>query len=537
MIGDMQKWTPNIAGIIEHAKKIHPKSEIISKLTNGEIHRTNYDEVCLRSRKLASKLCQDGYKEGDVLATLALNTFRHLEIYYGVSGMGGIVHTLNFRLHPDQAKYIINHAEDKIIFLEVPFVPILEALKDDISSVEKFILLCDKDEIPETSLKNVYSYEEYIEDGKEDFDWPSLKDDAACGLCYTSGTTGNPKGVLYSHKSTILHAASAITAMSIDQDDSILMVVPMFHVMAWGIPYYGPMLGNKIVMPGMHMDGESLYTLINEEEVTMAAGVPTIWMQLLAYCRENNKKLTALKNTIIGGSALSLAILKEFDEFHDVNVVHAWGMTEMSPLGTTNVPTRAMESMTKEDKYNLQLKQGRPCFGVELKITNDKGDALPNDGKSYGHLLVRGPWILQKYFKSDENAVDSDGWFDTGDISTIDSDGYMTIVDRSKDVIKSGGEWISSIDLENAAVGHEHIAEACVVGVRHPKWDERPILLVVANENNVSKDEINKFLSDKVAKWWLPDDIIFVDELPHGATGKLLKVELRDQYSDHLMEK
>ena len=538
MNGDMQRWTPNVASIIEHAKEFHPNKEVISRMVSGDIHRTNYDEVCIRSRKLASALEKDGYKKGDVIATLALNTYRHLEMYYGISGMGAICHTLNFRLHPEQAVYIINHADDKIIFCEVPFIPILEGLKDQLPCVEKYIILCDKSDMPETALKNAISYEEYISSGDEDYEWPAMDDDAACGLCYTSGTTGNPKGVLYSHKSNILHAQASLVGMPIGPDESILMVVPLFHVLAWGIPYYGPMHGSKLVMPGMQMEGEPLYDLIEKEEVTLAFGVPTIWMGLLAYCRDNNKILTSVRNTIIGGSALSLPTLQEFDEVHDVNVIHAWGMTEMSPLGTINVPTPEMENMNKEEKYAIQLKQGKPIYGVELKVVDDAGVELPKDGESQGHLMVRGPWILQKYFKAEKDAVDKDGWFDTGDISVLDTDGYMIIKDRAKDVIKSGGEWISSIDLENAAFGHPDIAEACVVGIPHPKWDERPMLFVVTNSGEpIEKDGILEFLTSKVAKWWLPDEIIFLKELPHGATGKLQKFELREEYNNYYMEK
>jgi fatty-acyl-CoA synthase len=538
MNGDMQKWTPNIASIIEHAKEFHPTKEVISRMVSGEVHRTNYEEVCIRSRKLASALEKDGYKKGDVLATIALNTYRHLEMYYGISGMGAICHTLNFRLHPEQAVYIINHAEDKIIFCEAPFIPIMEGLKDQLPCVEKYIILCDESDMPETGLKNAISYEEYIKDGDENYEWPAMDDDAACGLCYTSGTTGNPKGVLYSHKSNILHAQASLTAMSISPNETILMVVPLFHVLAWGIPYYGPMYGSKLVMPGMQMEGEPLYDLIEKEEVTLAFGVPTIWMGLLAYCRDNNKILSSVTNTIIGGAALSLSTLQEFDEVHDVNVIHAWGMTEMSPLGTTNVPTPQMDKMTKEEKYAVQLKQGKPIYGVELKVVDDAGVELPKDGKSQGHLMVRGPWILQRYFKAEQDAVDENGWFDTGDISVLDQDGYMTIKDRAKDVIKSGGEWISSIDLENAAFGHPEIAEACVVGIPHPKWDERPMLFVVTNDGEpIEKDSILEFLASKVAKWWLPDEIVFMKELPHGATGKLQKFELRDEYSNHYMDK
>ena len=538
MIGDMQRWTPNVASIIEHAKEFHPKKEVISRMVSGDVHRTNYEEVCIRSRKLASALEKDGYKKGDVIATLALNTYRHLEMYYGISGMGAICHTLNFRLHPEQAVYIINHADDKIIFCEVPFIPILEGLKDQLPCVEKYIILCDEADMPETGLKNAISYEEYINSGDEDYVWAEMDDDAACGLCYTSGTTGNPKGVLYSHKSNILHAQASLNGMPISSDETILMVVPLFHVLAWGIPYYGPMNGSKLVMPGMQMEGEPLYDLIDREKVTLAFGVPTIWMGLLAYCRDNNKILTSVKNTIIGGSALSLPTLQEFDEVHDVNVIHAWGMTEMSPLGTVNTPTPEMENMSKDEKYAIQLKQGKPIYGVELKVVDDAGIELPKDGESQGHLMVRGPWILQKYFKAEKDAVDQDGWFDTGDISVLDEDGYMIIKDRAKDVIKSGGEWISSIDLENAAFGHPDITEACVVGIPHPKWDERPMLFVVTNDGEpIEKESILEFLGSRVAKWWLPDEIIFLKELPHGATGKLQKFELRDEYNNYYMEK
>jgi fatty-acyl-CoA synthase len=538
MIGDMQRWTPNVASIIEHAKEFHPTKEVISRMVSGDIHRTNYEEVCIRSRKLASALEKDGYKKGDVIATLALNTYRHLEMYYGISGMGAICHTLNFRLHPEQAVYIINHADDKIIFCEVPFIPILENLKDQLPCVEKYIILCDEADMPETGLKNAISYEEYINSGDEDYVWAEMDDDAACGLCYTSGTTGNPKGVLYSHKSNILHAQASLNGMPISSDETILMVVPLFHVLAWGIPYYGPMNGSKLVMPGMQMEGEPLYDLIDREKVTLAFGVPTIWMGLLAYCRDNNKILTSVKNTIIGGSALSLPTLQEFDEVHDVNVIHAWGMTEMSPLGTVNTPTPEMENMSKDEKYAIQLKQGKPIYGVELKVVDDAGIELPKDGESQGHLMVRGPWILQKYFKAEKDAVDQNGWFDTGDISVLDEDGYMIIKDRAKDVIKSGGEWISSIDLENAAFGHPDITEACVVGIPHPKWDERPMLFVVTNDGEpIEKESILEFLGSRVAKWWLPDEIIFLKELPHGATGKLQKFELRDEYNNYYMEK
>lgn len=538
MIGDMQKWTPNIASIIEHAKNIYPTQEVISRMVSGEVHRTNYEEVCIRSRKLASALEKDGYKNGDIIATLALNTYRHLEMYYGISGMGAVIHTLNFRLHPDQAVYIINHAEDKVIFVETPFIPMLEGLEEQLKCVEKYIILCDESEMPNTVLKNAISYEEYIKDGDENYQWPTLEDDAACGLCYTSGTTGDPKGVLYGHKSNILHAQASLIGLTVSPDEAILMVVPLFHVQAWGIPFYGPMFGLKLVMPGLQMEGEPLYDLIESEGVTLAFGVPTIWMGLLNYCKDNDKTLTSVRNAVIGGSALSLSMLQEFDEAHDVNVIQGWGMTEMSPLGTSNFLTPEMKKMSKEEKYAVQLKQGRPMYGVELKVVDDSGAELPHDGESQGHLLVRGPWVLKRYFKAEKDCVDKDGWFDTGDISVLDKDGYMTITDRAKDVIKSGGEWISSIDLENAAIGHPEVTEACVVGLPHPKWDERPMLFIVTNTGEpVDKNSILEFLGSRVAKWWLPDEIIFLKELPHGATGKLQKFELRDEYNNYYMEK
>jgi len=538
MIGDMQKWTPNVASIIEHAKNIYPTQEVISRMVSGEVHRTNYEEVCIRSRKLASALEKDGYKNGDIIATLALNTYRHLEMYYGISGMGAVIHTLNFRLHPDQAVYIINHAEDKVIFVETPFIPMLEGLEEQLKCVEKYIILCDESEMPSTVLKNAISYEEYIKDGDEDYQWPALEDDAACGLCYTSGTTGDPKGVLYGHKSNILHAQASLIGLTVSPDEAILMVVPLFHVQAWGIPFYGPMFGLKLVMPGLQMEGEPLYDLIESEGVTLAFGVPTIWMGLLNYCRDNDKTLTSVRNAVIGGSALSLSMLQEFDEAHNVNVIQGWGMTEMSPLGTSNFLTPEMKKMSKEERYAVQLKQGRPMYGVELKVVDDSGAELPHDGESQGHLLVRGPWVLKRYFKAEKDCVDKDGWFDTGDISVLDKDGYMTITDRAKDVIKSGGEWISSIDLENAAVGHPEVIEACVVGLPHPKWDERPMLFIVTNTGEpIDKNSILEFLGSRVAKWWLPDEIIFLKELPHGATGKLQKFELRDEYNNYYMEK
>ena len=537
-MSNMQKWSKNVGSLISYAERIFPDVEIVTRNLSGEITKSNYGEVAKRAKKLGSSLENYGIKHGQNVGSLALNTYRNMEMYFGISGMGAVMHTINFRLHPEQIVYIINHAENRIIFVETVFAPLLEAIQDNCPTVEQYVLLCSADEMPETKLKNVISYEEFIEDGDEKYEWPELGEDAPCGLCYTSGTTGNPKGVLYSHKSTLLHtwAGSSANGMGLSADDSILMVVPMFHVMGWGLPYIGAMNGIKLVLPGMGMDGAALVELIQKEDVTLAFGVPTIWLGLLGYCEENKIKLDNVKQTIIGGSAVPYAMIKEFDEKHDVNVVQGWGMTETSPLATATLRTPAMDKMSKEERYKLQTKQGKPIYGIELKIVDEDGNRLAEDGEAFGKLLVRGPWVNKRYYKHDEDAIDADGWFDTGDISSIDPEGYMTIVDRAKDVIKSGGEWISSVDLENAAQSHPDIMQASVIGVAHPKWDERPLLLVVPANNKKDKESIYSFLEDKIAKWWKPDDIVFVEELPIGATGKVLKIELREQYKDHLMK-
>jgi fatty-acyl-CoA synthase len=539
MLGNMMQDQLLISGILEHAIQTNPNTEIVSHTIEGSIHRYSILESSKRAKKLANALKKLGIKEGDILGTMALNGYRHYELYFGISGTGSILHTLNPRLFPEQVEYIVNHAEDKFLFIDLPFLPLIESVSDNIQNVEGFIILCDKESMPSDSkLKNLMCYEELIDNESDEFQWPELDENTASSLCYTSGTTGNPKGVLYSHRSTILHAwyACAANAMNVSSTTVILPVVPMFHVNAWGIPYAVAMFGAKLVLPGPHTSGEAITKLVQSEKVTNLMGVPTVWLDLLNYTRENNISLDTVNSVLVGGSAAPRAMIKEFQEKHDAFLLHGWGMTEMSPLGTLNAYNSDMQGMDLEERYDIQTSQGKAIYGCQIKIVDDEGKTLPNDGKSFGRLMVKGAGIIERYFKSDETALEN-GWFDTGDVSTISIDGYMRIVDRSKDVIKTGGEWISSIDLENSAVGHPGVSEACVVGVLHPKWDERPIMFVVKNnQEDCDKGSIIEYLSDKVAKWWLPDHIIFVDELPHGATGKLLKTGLREEYKNHLMK-
>ena len=526
-----------ISDILEFAACYQRDVEIVSRPVAGPIHRYTYSDALKRTKKLANALAAAGVKEGDRIGTLAWNTHRHYEVYYAVSGLGAITHTINPRLFPEQLDYIINHAEDKLIFIDITFLPLLDALKDRISSVEKIVVLCNDAELPESSL-DLISYESFIEGHSEEYSWPKFSDETAAALCYTSGTTGNPKGVLYSHRSTVLHAyASCLPdALNLSARACVLPVVPMFHVSAWGTPYAATFSGATLVLPGAGMDGASLYELIDSEQVSILLGVPTVWLGLLAYLNGEDKRLDSVDTVVVGGSAAPLSMIQEFEEKHGAFLLHAWGMTEMSPLGTACSRTRAMDRMSLEERYVVQQKQGRPIFGVSMKICDDDGNELARDGKAFGRLLVKGPWIIDTYFKAEKTALD-DGWFDTGDVATIDPDGYMQIVDRSKDVIKSGGEWISSIELENAAVGHPAVNEACVIGATHPKWDERPLLFLVLNEGaSITPEEMNDFLTDKVAKWWLPDATLVVSELPHTATGKLLKMKLREEYQDYLIK-
>ena len=536
MRGLMMDGPLNISALIEHAERFHGDTPIVTRLVEGGIHRTTYAEAHQRSRQLANALAALGVRPGDRVGTLAWNTFRHFEIYYAVSGSGAVCHTINPRLFPEQIAYIANHADDRYVFFDVNFASLVEALLPHCPGVKGWIALCNRNEMPGNAIPNLLCYEDLLAAQSDDFEWPQFDENTASSLCYTSGTTGNPKGVLYSHRSTVLHAygASLPDALGASARDCILPVVPMFHVNAWGLPYACALTGAKLVMPGPHLDGASLYAMFEEEGVTMSAGVPTIWLGLLQYLQGNKLKLSTVKRLVIGGSAAPPAMIRSFDEQFGITVLHAWGMTEMSPLGTVNTYKHKHLTLSAEERDRIRLKQGRGIFGVELKIVDGDGNPLPRDGKAFGDLMVRGPWITSGYFKSEGGNALRDGWFPTGDVATIDPDGYMQITDRSKDVIKSGGEWISSIDLENIAVAHPAVTEAAVIGAAHPKWDERPLLVVVKKTGQeVSREELIAFYEGKVAKWWIPDDVIFVDDLPHTATGKLSKLQLRERLRDY----
>jgi len=539
MHGLMMNTPLLISSIAEHAQKFHADREIVSVTADNPRHRCTFGDAIGRAKQLANALDRLGLKRGDRLATIAWNDHRHLEIYYAVSGAGYVCHTINPRLFAEQLVFIINHAEDRWIFTDVMFVPLLEQILPQINSVEGFVIMTDEANMPETSLPNAVCYETLLAAESPSYDWPLLDERTASALCYTSGTTGDPKGVLYDHRSTVLHAyaAPAPDVMNLSSTDCVLPVVPLFHVNAWGIPYSTLMVGAKVVFPGPKMgDGAALFELMDSENVSIALGVPTVWLALLQYCASEGKRLTKLKCSIVGGAAVPRSMIQEFRDVHDVEIRQGWGMTEMSPLGTCNSNKAGLEALSDDEKLDLATKAGRGIFGCELRIVDDDGQELPWDGIAYGALQVRGPWICSDYFKLDGGAGThtDDGWFDTGDVATIDSQGYMAITDRTKDVIKSGGEWISSIELENTAMGHPAVAEAAVIGVAHPKWTERPLLVVVlAEAQEVSKEELLAYFDGKVAAWWIPNDAVFVDELPHTATGKVKKIELRKQFIDY----
>ena len=529
-----------ISSLIEHANQCHPGGEIVSRTVEGPIHRCTYGDVYRRSKQVATALLALGVRPGERIGTLAWNGYRHLELYYGVSGMGAVLHTINPRLFPDQISYIVDHAEDQYLFFDLSFTALLEKIGPAMKSVKGFVAMTDRAHMPDLKLPNVICYEELVAGQDSDYDWPVFDENEASSLCYTSGTTGHPKGVLYSHRSTVLHSWSACTrdSLGLSADESTLLVVPMFHVNAWGMPYAGAMSGAKLVLPGPGLDGKNVYGMMRDEAVTLALGVPTVWLMLFNHVDAEGLDPTrdlALRRVVIGGSAAPRAMSERFETQFGAFVVHAWGMSEMSPLGTVCNLLPKHRDYTLAQRLDLQAKQGRNVYGVEMRIVDDEGKVLPHDGVAFGHLMVRGPWVTAGYFRGEGgNILDADGYFDTGDVATIDPDGYMQITDRSKDVIKSGGEWISSIDLENAAMAHPGVAEAAVIGVPHPKWQERPLLIVVKKAGHEpTRDELLGFLESRVAKWWLPDDVVFVTELPHTATGKLQKMRLREMFGTH----
>ncbi len=537
MLGKMQDWPLLISKLIDHAASEHGDREIVTNLVEGGTHRGNWREVQQRSKQLAQALEHLGLQPGDRIATLAWNSQRHLECWFGISGAGMICHTLNPRLFIDQLDYIINHAEDSVILFDISFAPIIEKLAPRTKSVKHFIALTDAPHLPQITGIEVLCYDSLLDAENGDYHWPKLDENTPCSLCYTSGTTGNPKGVLYSHRSNVLHtfAACMADALSVQTTAVILPIVPMFHANAWGIPYSAAATGAKLVFAGAAFDPPTLYKMILDEQVTITAAVPTIWLAMLQYLESNSLNPGMLKSVIIGGSAAPRMMIEKFEKNYGINILHAWGMTEMSPLGTVGSLSAEAAVLDQQSQISLKCKQGRSIFGVEIKITDDEGKEVPRDGKAIGHLVVRGPWIVGEYFRGDGGQIlDSDGFFDTGDIATIDRMGFVQITDRAKDVIKSGGEWISSIDIENFAVAHPAVAEAAVIGISHPKWDERPLLVVVKKSGmEVEKQALLDFIAPKIAKWWVPDDVQFVDELPHTATGKISKLELRKLFAQY----
>ena len=536
MLGLMQDWPLLCHRILDHAATQHGGRQIISRSVEGPFHTTNYADLRVRALRVAQRLDQSGIKLGDRVATLAWNTWRHLEAWYGIMGIGAVYHTVNPRLFPDQIAWIVNHAEDRVMMVDLTFVPILEKLADRLKPVEQYVVLTDAEHMPATALKNAVPYEEWIAEVDGDFVWKDFDENTAAGMCYTSGTTGHPKGVVYSHRSNVLHSLMAAQpdAMDVGARDVVMPVVPMFHANCWGLALTSPMTGATMAMPGGKLDGASIYEMLDSCRVSFTAAVPTVWLMLLAHLEANNLKLPHLKKVVIGGSACPRAMAQKFQDVYGVEVIHAWGMTEMSPLGTLGSLKPEYAGLKGKSRLDIQQKQGHSPFCVEMKITDDAGNPMPWDGKTFGRLKVRGPAVARRYFKDDAEILDADGFFDTGDVGTIDRYGYLNITDRSKDVIKSGGEWISSIELENLAIGHPKVAEAAVIGVRHPKWDERPLLVVVLKEGqSASKDELLGFLNGKIANWWMPDDVVFVREIPHTATGKIQKTVLRDQFKDY----
>lgn len=538
MLGLMQDWPLLLHRIIDHAAIQHGTREVVSRaVEDGRLRRTTYAQLRQRALRVAKRLTREGIRQGDRVATLAWNSDRHLELWYGISGMGAITHTVNPRLFPEQIAGIIDHAGDRILLLDLTFVPLAEQIQDELPSVERYVVLTDPMHMPDTTLKGAIPYEEWLAEADDDFAWASFDENTAAALCYTSGTTGGPKGVLYSHRSNVLHALICATPdfMGLSSRDTVLPVVPLFHANSWSLAYSAPMTGAKLVMPGARLDGASLLELLEGEGVTLTAAVPTVWLGLLQHLEATGARLSTLKRVVIGGSACPRAMTEAFERNYGVTVAHAWGMTEMSPIGSFCSIKPIYADLEGDALYDLKVKQGHPPFTVEFRITDDAGRDLPWDGKTFGRLKVRGPAVAKAYFRrEDEDILDEHGFFDTGDVGTIDAAGYMQITDRSKDVIKSGGEWISSIDLENLAIGHPDVAEAAVIGVAHPKWDERPLLVIVPKPGRrPGKDELLAFMTGKIAKWWLPDDVVLVEAIPHTATGKIQKTALREMFRDY----
>lgn len=528
-----------VSSLIEYGAEVHADRLIVSRRVEGDIHHQNFAETRDRVAQLAHALKALGINKADRVATIAWNGHRHLELYYAISGIGAVCHTINPRLFAEQLEYIVNHAADRVLFIDLTFVPIVEKMQDLFKTVEHVVLMTDKDHMPETTIRNVLCFEDLLDGQPTSYDWPDMDENTAAGLCYTSGTTGNPKGVLYSHRSHVLHALSvaAVDGFHLESRDAVLPVVPLFHVNAWGLPYICMVTGTSLVFPGPNLDGPSLFDLMDQESVTAAWGVPTVWLGLIAEMKKQGRKPKDLAAMLIGGSAAPRPMIEVFEKDYGLDIVHGWGMTEMSPIGTIGVLPARYDKAEMDARIDLKAKQGRRLFQVEMKIVDPEGNSLPHDGETSGELYVRGPFITAGYYNDDQASAgcfDAEGWFKTGDVATIDPEGFLLIVDRSKDLIKSGGEWISSIDLENAAIGHPDIAEAAAIGLPHPKWDERPLLVVVPRDGaDVSKDSIQDYLAAKVAKWWLPDDIAIVDAIPHSATGKIRKTELREMFKDY----
>ena len=543
MNGQMMQLPLLISSLIQHAERHHADREVVSRRVEGDIHRTTYKEIGARSRRMAKALAAMGVQPGQRVATLAWNGYRHMELYYAVSGSGAVLHTVNPRLHPDQIAYIADHAEDQVLFFDLTFLPLIQAVAARCKTIRHFVAMTDRAHMPaDPKVANLLCYEDLLSAQDDRYEWPRFDEESASSLCYTSGTTGNPKGVLYSHRSTVLHtfAIALPDALNLSANDAVLPVVPMFHVNAWGLPYAACMVGAKLVFPGPGLDGKSLYELFEAEQVTLSAGVPTVWQALLGHVETNKLKFSTMKRTVIGGSACPPAMLRKFGDEHGVHVLHAWGMTEMSPVGTVGSFKPQHQGLTGEARYAVMAKQGRAVYGVDMKTVDEAGAEIPWGGEQSGDLLVRGPWIVSQYFKGEGGDplvyFGNEAWFPTGDVARIDNDGYMLITDRSKDVIKSGGEWIGSIDLENIAMSHPAVAMAACIAAHHPKWDERPLLVVMKKPGmEVTREELLAFFEGKIAKWWTPDDVAFVDAIPLGATGKMQKNKLREQFKDHTL--